>query len=489
MTTRRRAGAGAVSLGMGLWLCLPVVAAAGDGVPVTTITTIRLAATPEGPINDGARDIYYGADDDVQMTQATVGGLTLSRSSVSKPTIAIHRRDNANVTGERQTLFYPGTRTGNNNTPTRVDIAGSRSMSMEVAMNNDFITSGGLDVFLNEVAGSEQPNNIERVDFVVPTGINLPSTPSLLNEIGTIANEKNGNNTYLIAMITAVDGAGQPSAFGPLREIERNVDYGNVGRPRDSAGGTLRNIYMRNSTAPTGGTPLNGPMVYGGSDTNFIGMSFLSFAALGASPGQTVYGYSLFGNDVVDTMDLVGLTDVPRNTGGRTNGGDIYGGTFAVFTTPAAEATVSEDLADLSGSKSVAPVIADDFLIPGRDVFYDISVSNAGAGPTSADTIFLVDSLPSELIFLNGDADGAGPGTDPVLFTDNGSGLAFDYATDVGYSDVAAAPAQFSDCSYVPATGYDPAIKHVCIRPSGALSGANGANPTGFSVRFRARIR
>ena len=75
-------------------------------------------------------------------------------------------------------------------------LEGDQAADMEEAMNDEYITSGGLDVFMNTVAGGEKPNNIERVDFIVTAGINLPATTALLGEIGTIANEKHGNNTY-----------------------------------------------------------------------------------------------------------------------------------------------------------------------------------------------------------------------------------------------------------------------------------------------------
>ena len=49
--------------------------------------------------------------------------------------------------------------------------------------------------------------------------------------------------------------------------------------------------------------------------------------------------------------------------------------------------------------------------------------------------------------FFTGDIDTGGPdtypGSDPVGFLDNGSGLTFNYASDVGFSDQATQPAGF----------------------------------------------
>ncbi|MDP3676521.1 MAG: hypothetical protein Q8R44_15715 [Novosphingobium sp.] len=62
-------------------------------------------------------------------------------------------------------------------------------------------------------------------------------------------------------------------------------------------------------------------------------------------------------------------------------------------------------------------------------------------------------------------------------------------ATDLRFSDQAAAPASFAQCGYTPAVtdAYDPAIRHICVNPKGAL--ATGSPAPGFTIQFRARIR
>ena len=448
------------------------------------MSTLRTPATSSGPYNINGNTINYGVGDNVRITSVNVGGLTLARSAISKPSIKINRVDNINVSGERMTLFYPGRVSG-----TTVNIEGDEASSMEIAMNDDYLTSGGLDVFMNVDNGVEKANNVERVDFVVSAGINLPNTAALLSEIGTVANEKHGNNTYQIAMITSLNAFGEPASFSPLKTIQGNVDYGNMGRPQSSSGTNLNNLYIRNGPAPVGGGG-NGPLAYIRGDTNFIGLSFLSFAAMGASPGQTVYGYSIFPNDVTDSNDLVGLSDVPLTTGGGANGGDIYGGTFAIFATPSADAEASEGGAVLTGQKSVSvydPLSEGLYALPGNDVVYTISVDNSGTGPADSSSIFLVDSLPDEVIFYNGDIDDAGPETDPVIFIDNGSGLSFNYGSDVKYDTGLTKPTLMNDCNYNPAAGYDPNVRFICFQPAGVM--AAGTPDPGFEIQFRARIK
>jgi uncharacterized repeat protein (TIGR01451 family) len=126
------------------------------------------------------------------------------------------------------------------------------------------------------------------------------------------------------------------------------------------------------------------------------------------------------------------------------------------------------------------------FAIPGADMLYTIDVTNTGSGSADADTVFAYDALPNTLTFFNGDIDGPGPLTGPVAFTQTGSGLTFNLATDLRYSNLSVAPANFAACSYSPAAGYDPAIRFICFNPKGSLS--SGAPPPQFNVQFRARI-
>jgi uncharacterized repeat protein (TIGR01451 family) len=126
------------------------------------------------------------------------------------------------------------------------------------------------------------------------------------------------------------------------------------------------------------------------------------------------------------------------------------------------------------------------FAIPGNDAIYTIALSNTGTGSVTADTVFMVDPLPAQLTFFNGDANGPLPGTDPVLFTDNGSNLTFNYATDVRYSQTA--PANFAACTYTPVVGYDPLVRYICVNPKGRMTGKSGTATPSFSVAFRAKI-
>lgn len=146
--------------------------------------------------------------------------------------------------------------------------------------------------------------------------------------------------------------------------------------------------------------------------------------------------------------------------------------------------------ATIVAAKTVAPAIAtgpEQFQTPGNDVVYTISATNIGSGSADAGSVLVIDSLPAEIEYFNGDMDGAGPATGPVFFSQTGAGLTFNPATDVAYSSAATRPATFAACTYAPAAGYDANVRHVCVNPKGAMLSGD-PDPT-FAIQFRARIK
>jgi len=143
----------------------------------------------------------------------------------------------------------------------------------------------------------------------------------------------------------------------------------------------------------------------------------------------------------------------------------------------------------LLATKSVSvynPAGTTPFALPGNDVVYALTVQNSGSGAIDANTVLVIDTLPAEVTFFNGDMDGAGPATGAINFTQSGSGLTFTLATDVRYSNAAARPTTFAGCSYTPIAGYDPNVRHVCLNPKGAMAAGPGSS---FTAQFRARIK
>ncbi len=128
------------------------------------------------------------------------------------------------------------------------------------------------------------------------------------------------------------------------------------------------------------------------------------------------------------------------------------------------------------------------YMVPGNDVIYTIEFVNGGDGPTDANSLEIIDAVPSEIEFYNGDIDDGGPETQAVTGTDFGSGLLpLNFATDVRFSTSATQPANFLACADTPSAGYDPSITFICVNPKGSM--AAGSPDPSYQVKFRARIK
>ncbi len=146
------------------------------------------------------------------------------------------------------------------------------------------------------------------------------------------------------------------------------------------------------------------------------------------------------------------------------------------------------DIAAVKTNAVYDPLSQGLYAVPGNDVIYTFTVTNSGNGPTDPDSMLLIDVMPDEIEFYNGDIDDAGPQTDPVTFTQTGTpALTFNYPGDVGFSDGAVKPADFSACGYAPSPGYDAAVNFICFNPKGTFEA--GSPPPEFSISFRARIK
>ncbi len=143
-------------------------------------------------------------------------------------------------------------------------------------------------------------------------------------------------------------------------------------------------------------------------------------------------------------------------------------------------------IAEVEVTKISSTFTPNDFLIPFSDVIYTINFQNTGDLNIDADSVFVVDTLPDDLTFFNGDYNGAAPGTNVAGFTQTGSSLTFSEASDLAFSSQVAAPTSFAQCTYTPISGYDGNVRHICINPKGVFE--TGPAPPEFTLEFRTRI-
>ncbi len=250
--------------------------------------------------------------------------------------------------------------------------------------------------------------------------------------------------------------------------------------------------------------------IFANDDTASVGSGTVGSIILNVLTNDSWDGNPVTTSDV--TISVASGSSVPPQLNFGTTTGDVVlnaGATPATYSfdyeiclisdpTECRTATVqitvtpSPSISVLKSSNIFTPTAGSSgFMLPGEDVIYTILVENSGAGTVDNDAVFIVDSFPDEMDFFNGDIDTGGSNnfvsTDPIVFLDSGSGLTFNYSTDVAFSNQATAPNIFSDCTYTPTVGYDPNVTFICINPKGIF--AAGSPTSSFSLFLRGQIQ
>jgi hypothetical protein len=220
------------------------------------------------------------------------------------------RRENNNITTGKRTLVWMESSEG----PGRYSIFPPYTDSMDLFFNGQTINKGTDNLFVNQGDGSGNNNNIERVDWIVNDGVNsnLPAESGFaIFERG----DDNAHDPFCVAAITALDANGDPSAFGQILRVGSN-NYGNL--PNSALNWSILRKEENETKLyrTTAGNQKRGGV-------------YISFTDLGVNASQTIYGYSLFGYDLLvnaapaDLVDFTNKDFFPITTSSGTTQGGI----------------------------------------------------------------------------------------------------------------------------------------------------------------------
>ncbi len=123
--------------------------------------------------------------------------------------------------------------------------------------------------------------------------------------------------------------------------------------------------------------------------------------------------------------------------------------------------------------------------IPGAIFLYTVTVTNQGPGQVDSDSLTVTDPVPDNSSLYVDDTSG-----DPIVFIDGtvGSGLSYDYAGDVTFSNQPGGGPPFNYAPDPDADGFDPDITGFRIEPTGTMNASAGGNDPSFTIRFRTRL-
>ncbi len=209
-------------------------------------------------------------------------------------------------------------------------VSGPYIGSEAAAFNANNLNIGTDNIFGNQGDTNQNNNNIERVDVVFSNGLTANSALAFaVFERGAT----NAHDTFEIAAITSVDGSGNPLTWGQIVSFGSGTAYGLYGQSalQGYSGNTTNWLVSRNATNGSGLPATDPSTTVAGQSIGGVTISVTQTGSsgLGISSGTTIYGYSLFGDDVpagstsAELLDLTDTTTYPQNTSSNTGAGGI----------------------------------------------------------------------------------------------------------------------------------------------------------------------
>ncbi|HET9857925.1 MAG TPA: hypothetical protein VFP99_08825, partial [Chthoniobacterales bacterium] len=261
-----------------------------DIISVTTATTTGSPSTAEG----------YTFDN-VQQSVTSVTTATNTYQVISAADNVFVRRNNVN--NDQSSVWYTTSGVGTDLSGIHQADYGQMLLSNNVLVGSDNTFANGTD---------PTTGNIERIDFTWNSPITVSNSFALaLFERGAVG----VHDAFAIATVTAIDGAGNPTAFGPLLIVV----------PGWGGSTNAVNDFTYRLFRYSNGNDISTSLDSSATAIQGLGGVLITAADLGLTTGSTVYGYSLMGSDVTATnsaqlLDWTNSTYFPTNTDATTGG-------------------------------------------------------------------------------------------------------------------------------------------------------------------------
>lgn len=358
----------------------------------------------------------------------------------------------------------------------------------------DLISIGGGGTYSNLLIGGSAPAQGNLLANSDRSGIRLDTAGTNIQVIGNTIRNNARSGIALPNATRAAIISNRIHANGMIGiDLGENGVTPNDSGDADSGANDLLNypqIIGANVTGPSllaYNITLDAPIAANGYRIEFFAGSTPDPSGFGqgerylghVDTGPMVVAQSLAGT--LATLVPVAIGDAISATASRRTADGAWDLTSEFAASVTATGTAQLTVSIASAALGSAPDNA--FRTPGNDVELTATVTNIGTGDSDPDSIFAVVSISADNSFFNG----ATPAFGGIIgFATNAPALTFDPATDLGFSDAAAAPSSAGQCTYAPAPGYDPQVRHVCLSPRGSLPA--GLPPGQFTARLRARV-
>ena len=268
------------------------VLATEDIISVTTATTTGTPSTAEGYTFDNT-----------QQSVTSVTSATNTYQVISAADNVFVRRNSVN--NNQSSVWYTASGVGTDLSGIHQTDYGQMLLSNNILVGSDNIFANGTD----PITG-----NIERIDFTWNSPITVSNSFALaLFERGAVSI----HDAFAIAAVTAIDGSGNPTAFGPLLIVSPGWGASNA-----IADFTYRLFRYNNGDDISASTDSSATAIQG------LGGILITRTDLGLAGGSTIYGYSLMASDVTATnstqlLDWTNSIYFPTNTDSITGGNGL----------------------------------------------------------------------------------------------------------------------------------------------------------------------
>jgi hypothetical protein len=299
----------AVAFIIAITCCAPI---ARSQSPVTSFSTsyttagsalsnyIDLPALFSGSFTSCASTLYTysfanGSSNELKLSGFNAAAQSFIVAPGAAATVKLRRVNNSNVTGNRNIVFMETTSASASNCPV-LGLIGFKlpyNDIMESFLDNNIINQGTDNIFTNAGNGDKNFNNIERVDVLFPAGLKT-ATPVNAGFVIIDRGTNYAHDPFRITAVTSLDANGDPASFGSVKTCtggNGSNNNGSWGHPSVANGNKqLATYVLRKDPAET-------YLKVSAAINQELGGVFFTFADLGVSANQTIYGYSLIGPD------------------------------------------------------------------------------------------------------------------------------------------------------------------------------------------------
>jgi hypothetical protein len=298
------------------------------GSDLMKVSGVATAGSYSGFTSSKSYSVDYQGQAD-QVLSVTGGGVTYSATGLA--TNVVRRVTSPNNNDQ---LWYLGS--GNASSPT-LTLTGPSLGGFSQAFDTNNIDLGADNLFSNSGNAVGNNSNVTRLDLLFGAFHASSSTAFAIFDRGPT----NDHDAFKIAAITAVDSNGNPTNYGPL------LSYSDGSWGTTDVMPTQEELILReNNTIPL-------DELHPSDITDqAVGGVIVPTSSLVSTPGQTIYGYSLFAPTVTATGSaLDNWQDFALADSTSTGGGIDPAATVAVlFTTTAVPEPASIGLIAVGGA-------------------------------------------------------------------------------------------------------------------------------------------